>query len=85
MTAGGKLIEDEAEGEEIGLDGGLAGDELLRSHVGDGATPGGVGGAEGRSGTGGGMVGGIELDLFQLQAAGETEVEDFDESALSQP
>ena len=45
MAAGGELVEDEAEGEDVGLDAGLAGDELLGRHVGDGAAAGGVGGA----------------------------------------
>ena len=53
MAAGGELVEDEAEGEDVGLDGGLAGDELLGRHVGDGAAAGGVGGAG--DGVGGGL------------------------------
>ena len=50
MAAGGELVEDEAEGEDVGLDAGLAGDELLRRHVGDGAAARGVGGAGRREG-----------------------------------
>ena len=42
MPAGGELVEDEAEGEDIGLDAGLAGDKLLGRHVGDGASASGV-------------------------------------------
>ena len=45
MAAGGEFVEDEAEGEDVGLDAGLAGDELLGRHVGDGAAARGVGGA----------------------------------------
>src|SRR5207249_2244707 len=73
-AVGGELIEDEAEGEDVGLDAGLAGDELLGRHVGDGAAAGGVGGA----GYGLGRAdfaladraAGVELGLVGTEAAG---------------
>ncbi len=84
MAAGGKLIEDQAEGEDVGLDAGLAGDELLRRHVGDGAAASGVGGARvGRVALAVGP-GGIELGLVRSQPTGEAEVENFDEAAIGE-
>ena len=50
MAAGGEFVEDEAQSEDVGLDGGLAGDELLWRHVGDGAASRGVGGSEAEAG-----------------------------------
>ncbi len=47
MAAAGQLIKDDAEGPDIGLNAGLAGDELLGGHVADGAAAGGVGSGHG--------------------------------------
>ena len=88
MAAGGELVEDEAEGEDVGLDAGLAGDELLGRHVGDGAAAGGVGGAgDSLGGADFALVdgaAGVELGLVGTEAAGEAEVEDLDEAAVGE-
>ena len=87
MAAGGELVEDEAEGEDVGLDGGLAGDELLGRHVGDGAAACGVGGAGDGVGARFALAdgaGGVELGLVGAEAAGEAEVEDLDEAAVGE-
>ncbi len=87
VASGGELVEDEAEGEDVGLDGGLAGDELLWRHVGDGAAASGVGGAGYSVGIGVplfGWAGGIEVCFIGGEAAGEAEVEDLDEAAVGE-
>ena len=88
MAAGGELVEDEAEGEDVGLDAGLAGDELLGRHVGDGAAAGGVGGAGDSLGRADFALvdgaAGVELGLVGTEAAGEAEVEDLDEAAVGE-
>ncbi len=84
VAAGGELVEDEAEGEDVGLDAGLAGDELLGGHIGDGAAAGGVGGSGGRHGALAGGAGGVEVGLIGREAAGEAEVEDLDEAAVGE-
>src|ERR1700732_4894124 len=83
MAAGGELVEDEAEGEDVGLDAGLAGDELLGRHVGDGAAAGGVGSSGDRGALVDGAAG-VELGLVGAEAAGEAEVEDLDEAAVGE-
>ena len=88
VAAGGELVEDEAEGEDVGLDTGLAGDELLGRHVGDGAAAGGVGGTRhGLRGADSALVdgaAGVELGLVGAEAAGEAEVEDLDQAAVGE-
>ena len=88
VAAGGELVEDEAEGEDVGLDAGLAGDELLGRHVGDGAAARGVGGAgDGLGRADFALVdgaAGVELGLVGAEAAGEAEVEDLDEAAVGE-
>ena len=83
MASAGELIEDDAEGPEVGLDAALSGDELLGGHVGDGAAAGGVGG-DGGAGLATGGFGGVEVELFGREAAGEAEVEDFGEAAVGE-
>src|ERR1700712_202941 len=83
VSAGGEFVEDEAEGEDVGLNGGLAGDELLGRHVGDGAAAGGVGAA----GSGDAAADGatrVEVDFGGGEAAGEAEVEDLDQTAVGE-
>lgn len=88
MSAGGELVEDEAEGEDVGLDAGLAGNELLGGHVGDSAATRGVGGAwNGLGRTDFAFVdgaAGIELGLIGAEAASKAEVEDLDEAAVGE-
>ena len=84
VAAGGELVEDEAEGEDVGLNSGLPGDELLGRHVGDGAAAGGVGAAFGGGAIGLLGSGGVEVGLVGAEAAGEAEVEDLDEAAVGE-
>ena len=83
MAAAGKLVEDDAEGPEVGLDGALAGNELLGGHVSDSAAAGGIGG-NGVSGLPARGFGGVELGFFGRETAGEAEVEDLGEAAVGE-
>ena len=84
VAAADHLVEDEPDGEDVGLDAGLAGDELLRRHVGDGAATRGVGGPGecGRHVLHGER--GVEVDVLALELAGEAKVEDLDEAAVGE-
>ncbi len=84
VPPGGELVEDQTEGEDVGLDAGLARDELLRRHVGDRSTAGGVGGAGGRRGVLAGGTGRVKVGLVGGEAPGEAEVEDLDQAAVGQ-
>ena len=82
VAAGGELVEYEAEGEDVGLDGGASGDELFRGHVGDGAAASGVGAT-----AGGSLVAadaGVWLGVVGCETASETEVEDLDQAAVGE-
>ena len=83
MAAAGELVKDEAESEDVGLDGGAAGDELLGGHVGDGAALGGVGclGRERRVAAG---SGGVKVGLVAAELTGKAKVEDLDEAAVGE-
>ncbi len=83
MASGDQLVEDDAEGEYIGLHAGAAGDELLRRHVGDGAATSSVGGPGGRK-SAWARAGGIEVGLVHVEAAGKAEVEYLDEAAIGE-
>ena len=83
VASAGEFVEDQAEREDVGLDGRATGDELLRSHVGDGAAACGVGGLgwRRRAAAGGG---GVEVGFVQAELAGEAEVEDLDQAAVGE-
>jgi hypothetical protein len=83
MASADQLIENQAEGEYIGLHAGPAGHELLRRHVRDGAAARGVGGLGWRR-RAPARAGRIEVGLVQIQLARQPEVEDLDQAAVGQ-
>ena len=84
MAAGGELIQNQPEGKDVRLHRGLAGDELLRRHVRNGAAARRVGRARRRHGPLARMPGGIEVGVVHGQPARQAEVQDLDQPAFSQ-
>ena len=83
MTAAGKLVEDDSESPNIGLDAGVAGNKLLGGHVADGAAACGVGGGDGRV-AGQAGLGRIEARVFRMEPAGKAEVENLYQAAIGE-
>src|SRR6185437_3822052 len=82
MAAARKLIEHDAEGKYVRLHGGTAGDELLRRHVGDGATARGIRGLKRGWCRPAVWRGGIEVGFFRGELPREAKVQDLDQTAV---
>src|SRR5260370_34725080 len=84
VPARSELVEDQAQGEDVGLHAGLAGNELLRRHIRNRSTSCRIGRAGGRRVALARGACRVEVGLVRGQTPGQAEVEDLDQSAVRQ-